>query len=373
MSTAEKPDKPGGHTPATGPRDTETRDLVARLVAADSDGDHSVRDVVRVELEDRLIRSRRDPLLVAAERWSVRLTNALRRAERVENQLARLRQRRWFRLSDALARLVSHPLRLRAILPDLREGMAKRPLPQPKVVPDVRLQPPRVAATSQPPQPYLHVRMGHGGRIRTFDGLIRHIEIPEAQGMAPGAFDLLVLEPGMGDLLTEVPLDLLDRLQQAEVPTVLFARTPHHLDLPHTRRVSLVVTEDPDLAESAPVPALTLEPSVDPRLHHPIGWQRDPARELIDLDSRPGLWGEELTREIKSHRVATTRHAAMALIATAAGTPVVTPRTPHLDRLLGDLYVPVDMADEVHRAVEAIRDTQTRERLSGAARRHVLN
>lgn len=358
------------------PGDTDIRHLVDQLVAAGADADpegQRTSRAIRVELEDHVLRSRRDSSSLTVERWSRRLTSALRRADRTENRLARLQQRRWFRLSRVSARMLRRPLRLPTLLPDLIDAFRRRPLPRLPERPDVQLRLPQVPPTSRRRAPYAHLRIAHGGRLRIFDGLARHVDIHDTHEMAPEAFDLLVLEPGFDERLADVPAEALDRFVEAQVPSILFVRTAAHLRLPQASRVSVVVTDEPELAREAPAPVLVLDPSVDPRLHNPVGWERDPSGDILDLDDTPELWGEDLIREIKAHRVATASRREMALIAAAAGTPVVAPADATLDRLLGDLYLSGESPQQLKQAAESMRDNQIRERLSVAARRHVLN
>jgi len=365
-----------------------------------------------------------------APREAGELSERLRRAEglvdrwvlraRVEEaRRRRLEGRRWFRLLGAVSAWSKRPWRVDRLVRGV--GAALRKVPLPEIPTELEESSERTetlgAATVLP---YPNLRVAHAGSLGMFSEVAPYMDVGSldlASELELG-FDMLLLEPGVGDLLADVSPETVAAFRDKAIPVVFVARTIAHLSLLSELGADLVVTEDPTLAERAErggYRVLLLDPSVDEQVHNPIGWVRSPQEKLLVISDRenPGddvsllqpvadritVYGTPIRRltprkhhagrpigpdqaaTAKNHIAAFTSpnltidhvaHIQQALEYVATGTPLFAPPSPQLDRLLGDHYQPVNDPDDIRQALEQLDDPITREHLSVRARRHVL-
>jgi len=346
------------------------------------------------------------------------------RAVEAEVVLARLRNRRLVRLLNVFAGWLRRPWRLGEAWKRFRSALVALDLP------DLPTEKPSAASylsslVRPAPSPrrrpfvYPHLRVVHAGRLNMFQAVTPLLPV-DAEDLDAGletGYDLLLVEPGVDDPLDELSSETVTRFTEAGIPIVVVARTLGHLDLPITSQVSVVVVEDPDIADHAAkrqLPTLQIDPSVDDIAHNPIGWQRQPAHSLLmiadhhragsdittlaplsdqlsllgasirQLDSgppKPRPVGVEQADIAKQHVAAytspnlaatPTAHIQLALELVAAGTPVIAPPNPALDALLPGHYLPAADTTQISEHLETLQHPPNRERHSVPARRHVL-
>ena len=346
------------------------------------------------------------------------------RAVEAEVLLARLRGRRGVRLLNVFSVWVRRPWRLGVLLKGLGGAWVRLPLaelpavkPGPEAFLSGLVTPPRSPRRRR--FVYPHLRVAHAGGLVMFEKVAPHHRLGVVnldEGLETG-YDMLLVEPGVDDMLDDLPLSTLARFTETSVPVVLVARTLAHLDLAATPKVDLVLTEDPDIGEQAAsrqLPVLVIHPSVDDTVHNPIGFQRQPARSLLviadsedvaasdietlaPLTDRISLYGaaisgidaEPAQRPVGADQADTAReHTAaytspnlaatptayiqLTLDLTATGIPVIAASDPTLDTLLGGHYLPAENTTEIVGHLETLGHPPTRERQSIPARRHVL-
>jgi hypothetical protein len=302
-----------------------------------------------------------------ADRSAQDLAKAREHAAAIELQLAQLKSRRSIRIAEALGE--SRSWNVLRTGRRLAAAIRRQPLSREA---DAAPEAPQSARSGASVGPYPHLRIAHGGRLRIFDGLAPHVDAADLSDLGTDGFDLLLLEPGADDELADVPEPIVTTFRDAGLPVVLIARTSRHLDLIHAKLASLVVAEETRLVADM-AGALVIAPSIDPRIHNPIGWELVASERLLDCTAETDWSGIELVAAAKRARVARTDDPRQALEIAAAGTPLVAAPDPRLDALLGDHYGRLKPSMTVAGFVELMADTHRREQISVAARRHVLS
>ena len=350
------------------------------------------------------------------------------RAVQAEVGWGRMRARRSYRMVDVLARWIRRPWSLVSLVSGVRSAWKPRPLPELPAEPSAdsyveQLKPhvaPELSREPEPakrPLPYPHVRVAHVGTPAMFAKVATHFDLETAdleKELATG-FDMLLIEPGVDDLLDDLILEL---FKDAGILVLFMARTRAHLDHPLASKVDLILTEDPDLAETATnknLDVFHIQPSVDETIHNPIGWEQRPKHELMVIADHPDIGTELLTlapladqvslygpaipglepsqhtpdrpigkdqdQHAKNHRAVyatpqlaatTTSHIQQVLDLTAAGAIVITPPNPTLDTLLEGHNLNATTSGELQTHLKTLQHPPTRERTSIPARRHVL-
>ena len=255
--------------------------------------------------------------------------------------------------------------------------------------------------------PYAHVRLLHRGASNPFAATANEVEDGDH-------VDLVVRSPGGGEVTDSID-DGDETDSSAPVPIVAYVPNEAAIDL--GIGASLVVTEDRDVVMVAQQRfgadrVLLIDPSVDIQQSNPVGFQRTPAAGIcafverssedpdavadlvaahpgLDVVVEPGTIVPDGIPVLEMTRQAWPDHAQhYAIVAavsglhqtdvsfvehvlavSASGTPVVTEPNDRLRRLLPDMTI--DPSDE--RTLSAVAlDPLERERLSVAARRHVV-
>jgi hypothetical protein len=347
------------------------------------------------------------------------------RAVQAEVGWGRMRARRSYRMADVLARWIRRPWSVVSLVSGMRSALKARPLPELPAEPSAdsyveQLKPQVVAPEpARRPLPYPHVRVAHVGTPAMFAKVATHFDLETAdleKELATG-FDMLLIEPGVDDRLEGYD-ETVQQLKQAGIRVLLLARTQTHLDHPLLLEVDLILTEDPDLAETATnknLDVFHIQPSVDETIHNPIGWNQHPKHELMVIADHPDIGTELLTlapladqvslygpaipglepnqhtpdrpigknqdQHAKNHRAVyatpqlaatPTSHIQQVLDLTAAGAIVITPPNPTLTELLDGHHLTATTSGELLAHLKTLQHPPTRERTSIPARRHVL-
>jgi IS5 family transposase len=365
-----------------------------------------------------------------------RPTGDRRDAEALRYELESLRSRRVVRLGLMLAEFLRRPWQVWRLPRLLLEALRPVPAPSLPSAAKARrsartgLQ---LRAPSRRPR-YPHLRVAHLGDPGPFTDLAPHVALDRRgwrEQLDEGADLLLLTSSAEGWPLDEITA----ASRELDVPTVLLASRREDLTalatLGAAEAPDLVVTDDEELATDAAGHVdeerlLRLEPATDLRRCNPVGWQREPeGAAMLVVAQAPGAEGLAavtdlvggLDREVtlyatgdvdaaplasrlavrgietldppaaladtaRRHRVALTHpalhptpaaHARHVLDLLACGTPVVHPPDDLLERLVpDDLRRPVAGPAEAAEAVTGLLDPDVRERVSVAARRHVL-
>lgn len=276
---------------------------------------------------------------------------------------------------------------------------------------------PSVSRSPHPIRPFAYpaLRVAHTGSLHRFAGVLALTELDPVA--SEHTFDLLLCEPAPGEKLD---LAEIGNWKKRANSVVLIVDHKEQLDRPITDLADLVVMFDSDIrADSRRPPGeqFALPPFVDTYTHHPTGWLREPPNEIflvtdtsVGIDDVPGLaelaprlhtfgseirgfkpvqheherpTGKQLAETAKKYRACliapalfetSTSYRQFALEVTASGTPVIASSpSPDLDDLLDGHYLRCGTPDELAATLEVIDDPFRRERLSIAARRHVLS
>ncbi len=272
---------------------------------------------------------------------------------------------------------------------------------------------------------YPHLRIIHHGESATYRNLVPHEALdPTRIGdhIERGA-DLVLIEPSP----STPPLNptIIQQFTDAGIPVVVFARNPSDLTTHLTDAVTLIITDSPTIAETASTitttPILAIDPSIDPSIYNPIGFQRHPEHGpvviLTDPPKNPNLGSVKhllhpngtdlyLTPTSRSNPttipatgtlttpddISTTLKDHVAVIDTpelhhtetayltqllrygATGTPIITTTSPNLPHLIPNelLHQPTTNHDTATTIEHLTTNPFERERHSVQLRRHIL-
>ncbi|CAN5776202.1 hypothetical protein BH23ACT4_BH23ACT4_06990 [soil metagenome] len=339
-----------------------------------------------------------------------------------EARFARLQTRKAVRVLDVLSGWAGRPWRLRWLLRGLAAARVKVPVPEVPLerpiepVSDGLVQPLAVRGVRSLPYPGL--RIAHAGPLASFQSVAPLLAVDDhdwKRGLEVG-YDMLLVEAGMD--ASELPEGLARSFQEQRIPLVVAARAEHHLDSDMARSADLIVTYDPQISKASSgldAPVLELWSSIDDTVHNPIGWVRQPANQLMVISDQhnagpelekletvadhvhtfgrsiTGLTpaqhhprrpvGTDLSFTAKQYSAAyISPHLALSISAqlqlalelTASGTPVIAVPSLPLEEVLGGHYLPARTPNELQARLQQLADVSHRERISVAARRHVL-
>jgi SAM-dependent methyltransferase len=424
----------------------EERDSVRRELAEAKTGTDRFRDEIaslRRQLQDqfvtlaaayasmdRLFQTRVDSSGPdQALQLAVELADTRNQLGVLERQLGELSTWKGVRVGIAMAESASpsqmfrFPGRLRQALQPL-DPPPIRPVTTPaEILTEVGVDTQTFRHRSTPTYP--HLRIIHYGETSTYSNLVPHLPL------VPGSIkdhiergaDLVLIEPSP----TTPPVDpaIVEQFTTAGIPVVVFARTLDDLNTHIAPTTSLIVTETPAIADSVSartdIPVLALDPSIDPTIYNPIGFQRHPDNGpviiLTDPPKQPAIGTDhhlltptgtdlyltptaatnptqisttgtlttptDIATTLKHHTAVIdtpdlhhneTSYLTQILRYAATGTPIITTTSPNLTRL-----IPADLVHQPTTTNEAaaIIDHLTtnpfeRERHSVKLRRHVL-
>jgi SAM-dependent methyltransferase len=296
-----------------------------------------------------------DTASAQAQQLAVELADTRNQLGVLERQLGELATWKGVRVGIAMAQsgspsqMLRFPGRLRKALQPL-DPPPIRPVTSPtEVLAEAGINPQLLRHRSTPVYP--HLRIIHHGESATYSALIPHLPLDMGrieEHLERGA-DLVLIEPSP----TTPPVDpaIVERFTSEGIPVVVYARNITDLETHISPSTTLLITDNPDIAQTATTrtatPVLALDPSIDPAIYNPIGFQRHP-------DNGPVII---LTDPPKQPRTKTDNH-----LLTHPGTDLyLTPTTtanPTRISTTGTLTTPTDIATTLKHHT-AVIDTPT--------------
>jgi hypothetical protein len=317
-----------------------------------------------------------------------------------------LKPREWLRFPGRLRHAVMrHEVPVRPVPVDYREVMGQIS-PMGSVF----------GLGGEPDYPYL--RVAHWGPGASFGSMAPHRRIESASDIDDvvevGA-DLVLIEPVRGYAPPGFLVDRVERIIDAGIPVVLFARSVEDLDLAIATSCTTVLTDDAHVSDVARERfgdrVLSVAPFVDDTVYNPIDWQRVPDEtsaavflsatkpstnhpaldDLIRSDAVVYQIGDQPVSDVAAFVARAKQHLVAIVDPThfvseasfleqvvrlvACGTPVITAASPNLDVVFpdDDLLDVVDTPDKAKAAFDRLMaDDANRERRSIRSRQFVL-